>query len=264
MSHWPKLTASVLLGLLPSSVWPQIQDNSFLLEEAYNQESGIVQHISAFGRSNSGDWEFSFTQEWPLGGIRHQLSYTVPVENTDGTGAGLGDVALNYRFQLTGGPDARTVAAPRVSILLPTGNEDEGRGAGGLGLQVNLPLSLVLADELVAHWNGGLTLIPAAQDRLGNEATTHSFNLGASVIWLVQPNLNLLVESVWNNDGVVVGEGRVARQSDWTINPGVRGAVDLGELQIVPGAAYTIGLREGSEDNGVFLYLSFEHPFRRQ
>ena len=27
---------------------PSIQDNSFLMEEAYNQEEGIVQHINAF------------------------------------------------------------------------------------------------------------------------------------------------------------------------------------------------------------------------
>lgn len=26
----------------------KIQDNSFLIEEAYNQEDGVVQHISAF------------------------------------------------------------------------------------------------------------------------------------------------------------------------------------------------------------------------
>jgi len=30
-----------------------IQDNSFLIEEAYNQESGVVQHISTFSHSRS-------------------------------------------------------------------------------------------------------------------------------------------------------------------------------------------------------------------
>ncbi|MGZ8391565.1 MAG: hypothetical protein ACXWWK_01855, partial [Gemmatimonadales bacterium] len=65
----------------------QIQDNSFLIEEAYNQESGVVQHISTFALAADGDaWGYGFTQEWPLGGIRHQFSYTVLVENTDGFG----------------------------------------------------------------------------------------------------------------------------------------------------------------------------------
>ena len=63
-----------------------------------------------------GDWAYSFTQEWPLGGIRHQLSYTIPIEHIKGSGTGLGDVALNYRYQLAGNPEARAVVAPRLSI----------------------------------------------------------------------------------------------------------------------------------------------------
>ena len=35
----------------------QIQDNYFLLEEAYNQEAGVVQHISNYARTG-GDWAF--------------------------------------------------------------------------------------------------------------------------------------------------------------------------------------------------------------
>lgn len=31
-----------------------IQDNSFLIEEAYNQESGVVQRISIFERPDDG------------------------------------------------------------------------------------------------------------------------------------------------------------------------------------------------------------------
>ena len=56
-----------------------IQDNSFLVEEAYNQERGVVQHISTFSRMwNSRDWTYSFTQEWPgPRNWRHQFSYTL-------------------------------------------------------------------------------------------------------------------------------------------------------------------------------------------
>src|SRR5262245_17587450 len=47
---------------------PPIADNSFLIEEAYNQEAGVVQHISVFQRDwRSSAWAYSFTQEWPLG-----------------------------------------------------------------------------------------------------------------------------------------------------------------------------------------------------
>lgn len=254
-----------LLTAYFSPLTAQIQDNSFLLEEAYNQERGVVQHISTFERVDGGDWSYGFTQEWPLGGIRHQLSYSIPVENVEGFGTGLGDVALNYRFQLAGNPDARTVVAPRLSILLPTGDEEKGRGAGGLGFQVNFPVTLVLSRQIVTHWNAGATLTPSARNALGETATTHGFRLGGSVVWLFRPSLNFLVEAVWEDERMVVGDGRDVGISGWLLNPGVRWAFNLpGELQIVPGVAYTIGLGEGPDENAWFLYLSLEHPFKRQ
>ena len=91
------LITFVLYTSYLSPVTAQIQDNSFLIEEAYNQERGVVQHISAFARPSVGNaWSYSFTQEWPLGGIQHQLSYTLPVQN-DPEGTGLGDIARATR-----------------------------------------------------------------------------------------------------------------------------------------------------------------------
>ena len=56
----------------------QIADNSFLIEEAYNQEPGVVQHINAFSRANgTGNWLYAFTQEWPVFSQMHQFSYTL-------------------------------------------------------------------------------------------------------------------------------------------------------------------------------------------
>jgi hypothetical protein len=242
----------------------QIQDNSFLLEEAYNQEPGVVQHISTFTRSDTGDWTFLFTQEWPLGGIRHQFSYSVPIENISGFGTGLGDVALNYRYQLAGNAEARTAVAPRLSILLPTGNEREGRGAGSVGFQANIPMSLVLSKAIVTHWNAGATMTPSARNALGDRATTASVNFGASLVWRFRPSVNFLVETVVERAGTVVAQSQVLSATRWVISPGIRWAFDLpNQLQIVPGVAYTIGLDKGTSANALFLYLSFEHPFKR-
>src|SRR5204863_5787805 len=84
--------SSVCLGLLLAApatqtgaqvraAAPSISDNSFLIEEAYNQEPGVVQHISAFQLFRGADaWAYSFTEEWPLFGRTHQLSFTVPIE----------------------------------------------------------------------------------------------------------------------------------------------------------------------------------------
>ena len=55
-----------------------IQDNSFLVEEAYNQEPGVVQHIlNLLVTSKAGQKESSpsFTQEWPIFSQQHQFSY---------------------------------------------------------------------------------------------------------------------------------------------------------------------------------------------
>jgi hypothetical protein len=241
-----------------------IQDNSFLIEEGYNQERGVVQHIGIFERASGGDWEFAFTQEWPLGGIRHQLSYTIPVQRGT-TGTGLGDVALNYRYQLVGNPEAMTVVAPRFTVLLPTGNDEVERGSGGVGFQANIPVSYVVSPGLVTHWNAGVTVTPSARNPVGQSATTTDYNLGVSAVWLVRPSFNLLVESLWLSTRAVVGNGQTARENMGYLSPGMRMAFDLaGDLQIVPGLAYTFALGPGSNEDAVFLYLSFEHPFSRQ
>lgn len=256
-------TVHALLSAVTVPLAGQIQDNSFLIEEAYNQERGVVQHISTFARpSEGGSWAYSFTQEWPLRGIRHQLSYTIPVQNDD-AGTGLGDVALNYRHQLVGSPEAPVVLAPRFSLLLPTGDHELGRGAGALGLQTNLPLSVVLAPQVVSHWNAGVTVIPSAKGPLAEEATTTSYNLGASVIWLAAPSFNLMLEGVWLSTAAVAAGGTV-REEALLLNPGVRVAVNLANgLQVVPGLAYTVDLSADSEGDGIFAYLSLEHAFKR-
>jgi hypothetical protein len=261
--HRLLFTVHAFVFLTASSLVAQVQDNSFLIEEAYNQESGVVQHISAFQRSNGGDWAYAFTQEWPLGGISHQLSYTIPVEHVGG-GTGLGDAILNYRHQLLGNPEAATVFAPRLSLLLPTGDHEEGRGAGALGLQTNLPLTLVLAPQLATHWNAGATLTPSAKNLVGEEATTTSFNLGASAIWLLRPSFNPMVETLWLSTASVVGAGETVRDESLLLIPGIRGAFNLAnDLQIVPGLAYIFDLGSDSDEDALFVYLSFEHPFKR-
>ncbi|RQW77072.1 MAG: transporter, partial [Geobacter sp.] len=118
----------------------EIQDNSFLIEEAYNQEDGVIQHIQAFQYFKGDNWQYTFTQEWPVPGQTHQLSYTIPAERIKVDGqddAGIGDVALNYRYQavLKDG----IAFAPRLSLILPTGDRKKGLGTGTVGYQVNLP-----------------------------------------------------------------------------------------------------------------------------
>lgn len=242
-----------------------IADNSFLIEEAYNQEAGVVQHIGTLVRPDGGGaLEYSFTQEWPLGGRSRQVSYTVPLLQREGSGTGLGEIALHFRYQLAGNGGAEVHLAPRATLILPTGDERRGRGAGGVGFQTNLPLSVRLLPALALHANAGVTLTPDAKNAAGEAARTLDANLGGSAVWLLHPRFNALLEVLWVSTEEVVGPGRQARRSGWLVNPGVRGAVNFpGGLQIVPGLAYTFALDSGAGEDGLFLYLSLEHPFRR-
>lgn len=107
----------------------KIQDNSFLLEEAYNQEDGVVQHIQVFQYlKKTKDWQYTFTQEWPVPKQAHQFSYSIPVahlHNDDTTG--LGDILLNYRYQAV--MQGRVALSPRFSLVLPTGDYKKGLGS---------------------------------------------------------------------------------------------------------------------------------------
>jgi hypothetical protein len=114
-----------------------------LIEEAYNQEAGVVQHIFNFVYTNDSQnrgWSFNFTQEWPIFSQDHQFSYTIPsyhiVEGSDRV-YGVGDILLNYRYQALYEGEVLPAFAPRFSLILPTG----GRGTGNnvVGYQWNLP-----------------------------------------------------------------------------------------------------------------------------
>lgn len=247
--------------LAPASAQTPIQDNSFLIEEAYNQERGVVQHISTLDHAGAGIWEYAFTQEWSLGGIRHQLGYTLPVLDA-GLGTGIGDVGVNYRFQAIGNPDASLLLAPRLTVLLPTGSHAAERGTGGAGVQLNLPVTYVLTPRIVTHWNAGMTLVPSAAAPAGGSASTASVNLGVGAVWLLRPSINLLLESVWTSDAAAIGEGVTLREESAWLSPGIRAAFDAGGVQVVPGVAYVIGLGSGRGES-LFLYLSLEHAFSK-
>ena len=239
----------------------RIEDNSFLIEEAYNQDAGVVQHIGTFRRSPDASWLATFTQEWPAPSQRHQLSYTVPLLSARDDGTGLGDLALNYRYQALGADEATLWFAPRLTLLLPTGSTRSGRGVGGPGLQVNLPVSVSVSPLLVTHWNLGTT-VSRARTFGGVRGTPTSFNAGASAILLVSPNLNVMLEGLYEHNQTLSELGEMVVERRTTIVPGLRGAINLASgMQIVPGIGVPIS-RRTSASHDVFLYFSVEHSFR--
>ena len=256
-------TPSIAHAQLPADSTPKpISDNSFLVEEAYNQEAGVVQHISNFRRDRDGGWLATFTQEWPLGGQLDQLSYTLPLQSVSGAGATIGDVALNYRRQLVGRDDVPVWFAPRVSVVFPSGSARKGTGTGGPGLQLNLPLSVRVDRALVTHWNAGAS-ITRARTPFGARGTTRSITAAASAIWLIAPTLNLMLESAWDRTESLDDGGDRSAEDSFVLLPGIRGAINLPrDLQLVPGIGMPIGLGPSRGERDLFLYFSVEHPFR--
>jgi hypothetical protein len=252
--------AAVLAPALAAAGRP-IQDNSFLLEEAYNQEPGVIQHIQTFRRGRGGGWDLSFTEEWPVLGQRHQASVTFTALRPEGGSGGIGDLAFNYRLQAVGSGDARVALAPRLSAILPTGEAPRGRGAGGVGVEANLPLSAVLLGPLVTHVNVGATLTPSAWAGPGEDAREVGFFAGDGLVWLAHPRLNVVLEALYTRTDLDLPGGTETSES-LHLNPGLRGAIDVGGLQVVPGVGVPIGVGPSRGERGIFVYLSLEHPFR--
>lgn len=111
-SRWLLMIASVLLisalQAITQAAEPRpidgISDNSFLIEEAYNQEQGEVQHVFNAGYTNDPrrrGWSFNFAQEWWLFSEHHQVSYSIPFYRLREEGEsqrGIGDLLLEYRY----------------------------------------------------------------------------------------------------------------------------------------------------------------------
>ena len=261
------LTVALLAGAATARAQAPIQDNSFLIEEAYNQERGVVQHISTFSRAQgSGDWAYTFTQEWPVPDERHQLSFTLPVQELHAQAAartGLGDVALNYRYQAVGNGQTGLAVSPRLSMLVPTGRVADNLGSGGVAVQLGLPVSRTVGSHVVTHWNVLMTHTFAARDAAGDRAATNAFGIGQSVVWLARPRFNVLVEALWTRTGSVTGERRTVSSDGFVVSPGFRWAHDFRSgLQVVPGAALALGVGPSRGRDALFFYLSLEHPFR--
>ena len=258
-------TAALVFLVLATSVFAQakpfeILDNSFLVEEAFNQEPGIFQNIFTMRLGQDDAWEAAFTQEWPVFTQAHQFSFTAAALGIDGN-RGIGDLMINYRWQARGESASVPAFSPRVSLILATGDAAKGLGGGGAGWQVNLPFSKQFSDTYV-HWNAGFTHTPAA------EGTTRRHNLftphvGVSGIWRLRPLFNLMLESVVEWEQFVEADVK-QRTTVLTISPGFRTGWGMGVPQTIVGLAVPVVVSDGGSSVGLLGYLSYELAFMSQ
>ena len=262
--------------IYPAAAQEGILDNSFLIEEAYNQESGVVQHIlnlvfswDKVSNNTFSETEIAFTQEWPLFSQKHQISYTIPVLFQGGSGVtveGMSDIALHYRYQALSESDKLPAFAPRFSVIMPTGDKNKGLGSGVVGYQINLPASKKFLKLWHAHFNMGATLLPGVEQNLisgGNiREDLISFNLGFSAIYLLKNNFNFMLEFLTESEQELNVSGTKDRFTSVVLSSGLRYAINtLNGAQWVLGAAAPISLTDNGNDYGIFFYFSFEHSF---
>ncbi|MFZ4715367.1 MAG: hypothetical protein ACOYL6_16710 [Bacteriovoracaceae bacterium] len=261
----------------------RIEDNSFLLEEAYNQEYGVVQFIQGLQYNKKAkSYEYSYANEIPMTDELHQFSYTVPVAHNvkteDTHKDGLGDISLEYRTQWVKRRD-EVLAATKFSLFLPTGDYRRGTGAGYAGFKMNNALTSILSDYFVMHWNLGMTYYPKSRNAIGDSQDTVSYNYGTSLFYMYSKNFNIFTEFVTEvtesvNDTTfddttgqkTSNRPRTSITSTNTLNPGMRWAIDNEDgSQLVPGLSFpmtfaTSGNQTQSE-RSVFLYLSYENKY---
>lgn len=255
-----RLFVAALL-LISSNGFAKIKDNSFLIEEAYNQEAGVVQFINGYqNTSPANDWSYTFTNEFPLGNETHQFSYVIPVNSFGASNeSGLGDVLLNYRYQLVS--NEHLAMAPRLSLIVPTGDYKKGLGYGAPGLQFNHSVSITVNDKWTNHWNAGFTYVPNGKNANDDKANLFGFNFGTSVVYDISEKLNLLCEFVYSSMDSVDDTGMKMNGSTYYVVPGFRTSFQAGkETEIVPGLAAILGAGPSAEDHvrGFFAYLSIE------
>lgn len=263
-----------------------IRDNSFLIEEAYNQGPDEIQHIFSwvhFWKRERGvtvrEFQHAYTPEIPIFTQTHQFSFQTQFlhnyERVDGAPSveegGFGDLLINYRVQLFVEDEHENLpsVAPRVSVFLPTGDRSRGLGTGEVGYQCNLPISKQV-EPFAFHFNAGLTYFPKVTVPLadGSDSPQRDLvgcNLGVSAIYLLSYDFNFMLEAVAFFDQSLDELGGRDHTTEVILNPGFRWAVFTGEdVQWVLGVGVPIGLTRDAPDVGVFGYMSVEHNFLKQ
>jgi hypothetical protein len=244
---------------------PAIEDNSMFIEEAYNQEDRVVQHISnlVFLPNMKDNYYYAFTQEWPAFGLKHQLSYTVQYNSYNrGDITGFGDILINYRYQLSY-KENFIACSPRLSIIIPSGDKNKGLGSGSWGLQTNLPLSKRWSNHFSNHFNFGVNyLFKVKENDISFNKSLVSYFAGISSIWLISEKFNLMLECLTNFNANPDLKNKVIYTNQTILAPAFRYAINIKKLQIVPGVSLPLTFEKNLKASaGAFFYLSFEHEF---
>jgi hypothetical protein len=171
-------------------------------------------------------------------------------------------VLLNYRLQVMEEGVGHPAFSPRLSLILPTGDE----GDDHTGLQMNLPFSKQRGDFYL-HGNAGLTWVRGVPLGSSEKTDLTSPFLAGSLIWRARPMLNVLLESVAQfdetPDDTPAASPRTLRARAVTFSPGLRTGWNIGDAQVIIGAAVPVTWSGGTSTTALLTYFSYELPFTR-
>lgn len=238
-----------------------VEDNSFLVEESYNQEPGVVQFINVWQKNVKGqDWTYTFINEIPVMGQQNQFSYELPVTHlaaVDDTK--LSDVKLNYRREFIRAD--KFVTTGRLSTSTSSGDYKKGFGRGAFGYEAALMVSVVVNDKWVQHWNVGYGIAPDAKNQTGDKADNSKYFWAVSNVYLVTDKFNVMLEMTGSVEQETAGRDYAPWSQSNIINPSLRYAVDISDWQLVPGLAFPINVGDqAGQENQFLAYLSIEGP----
>ncbi|MFN8847910.1 MAG: hypothetical protein ACK5V3_08585 [Bdellovibrionales bacterium] len=253
-----KIVASLLLVVSGISQAEPIVDNSFLVEEAFNQEPGVVQFINVFTKSEKGrDWNYTFINEIPVIDETHQFSYEIPYSSLEAVDKkGVEDIKLNYRRQFFA--NDKIITTGRVSATVANGDYKKGFGKGSMGYEASLITSVQITDKWYQHWNLGAGITPDAKATNGDKADNSKYFWAMSNVYLFSDNLNFMLEFAGSEEEETTGANTATYGSSVVMSPSLRYAVNVGEWQFVPGIAYPMGVTSNAGENEILVYLSIE------
>ena len=236
----------------------QIADNSFLVEEAYNQEPGVVQFINVYTKPEQGsDWTYTFINEIPMGSEKHQFSYEIPYSSIKAVDEqGVEDIKFNYRQEFI--RTDQFVTTGRVSLQVGTGDYKKGFGRSAMGYEASLITSVNITDKWVQHWNLGAGITPDAKNTMGDKADNSKYFWAVSNVYLFSDNFNFMLEFAGSEEQETVGTKQATWESRTVMSPSIRYAYDVGDWQIVPGLAYPMQVTANPGNNEWLVYLSVE------
>lgn len=254
------LVKAILLGVLLSQLVlaEAIQDNSFLVEEAYNQEPGVVQFINVYQKNKeTKDWTYTFINEIPMGLQDHQFSYELPFVHTESPDqTDVADIKVNYRYEFFRGD--KIVTTGRFSLTTPTGKYDKGMGTGQVGSEISLISSIIISDKWVQHWNLGASFVPKAKIAGDRSADNSRFFFANSNVYLFSDNLNFMLEAVASSSEKTVADKTTEWSPSVILSPSLRYAIDYNDWQFVPGFAVPTGVGPSAGEVQYLVYLSIE------